>query len=358
MVRKTEILRINSSNFSESISKAAEILKNRGTVAFPTETVYGLGANALDSISVHKIFSAKGRPPDNPLIVHIASKEQVRDISEDIPDNTFLLMDAFWPGPLTLILKRKNFVPDVTTGGLNTVAIRMPDNATAIELIKKAGVPIAAPSANISGKPSPTTAEHVISDLYGKIDAIVDGGAVDIGVESTVVDMTSNKPILLRPGGIGVEDLKKYIPDIETGYNSEKLTDKKVKSPGMKYIHYSPSSKVVLVEGFYRVSDKINQVISDYHKNGLYVGLLVTNETADQITDKNVNIFLLGNRDNIKKVANNLFKGLRTLDNLNLDVIIVDGSIKHEGIGSAVINRLQKAANEIIVLEEGEYIET
>lgn len=358
MVKKTEIFRINSSNFNESIRNAAEILKYGGTVAFPTETVYGLGANALNSDSVYKIFRAKGRPPDNPLIVHIASKEQVTELSENIPDEAFGLMDIFWPGPLTLILKRKKIVPDVTTGGLDTVAIRMPDNRIALELIKKAGIPVAAPSANLSGKPSPTTADHVIFDLSDKIDAVVDGGPVDIGVESTVVDMTSEKPLVLRPGGVGIEDLKKYMPEIEIGYSKEKLTDKKVKSPGMKYIHYSPSAKVILVEGYYRISDKINQIISDYHKKGLKVGLLATNDTADFITEKDVNIFLLGNRDDIKKIASNLFRGLRTLDDIGLNVIIVDGSIEHGGIGSAVINRLQKAATEIIILEEGEHIET
>ncbi|MFP4654419.1 MAG: L-threonylcarbamoyladenylate synthase [Methanohalobium sp.] len=358
MVKKTEILRINSSNFNESIRKAAEILKNGRTVAFPTETVYGLGANALEPDSVYKIFRAKGRPPDNPLIVHIASKEQVMELSENIPDDAFVLMDAFWPGPLTLILKRKKIVPDVTTGGLDTVAIRMPGNRIALELIKEAGIPIAAPSANISGKPSPTTADHVISDLYDKIDAVVDGGPVDIGIESTVVDMTSEKPLILRPGGVGIEDLKIYMPELEIGYSKEKMVGKKVKSPGMKYIHYSPSAKVVLVEGFNGISDTINQIISDYRKKGLKVGLLATNDTADYITEKGLDTFLLGNRDDIKKIASNVFRGLRTLDDSDLDIIIVDGSIEYDGVGSAVINRLQKAANEIIILEKGENIET
>jgi len=353
----TRIITINITNTNKTrqyslIQQAAEIIKTGGTVAFPTETVYGLGANALDPNAVKKIFKAKNRPSDNPLIVHISSKEQIHDLAENIPKTALELADAFWPGPLTMILKRKKIVPDITTCNLDTVAIRMPDNPIALELIKLCGVPIAAPSANLSGRPSPTTARHVINDLGGRIDAIIDAGPVDIGVESTVVDMTSGLPVILRPGRVGIEELKKCIGEVRIGY-TEQSTAKNdiVRSPGMKYTHYSPQTKVVLVEGSgYVVADTIIELVLKHQEDELTCGLLLLNETAKHIAEYITikEMFSLGKKNEPSDAAYNLFAGLRYLDERNVDVIIVDGSLGHEGIGEAVWNRLAKAADEII----------
>jgi len=347
-MKATQVFRINSSTCEEAIAKAARILKEGGIVAFPTETVYGLGADALNPEAVRKIFEAKGRPPDNPLIVHIASKEQLHELARDIPAHAFDLMDAFWPGPLTLVLKRKDIVPDVTTGGLDTVAVRMPDNDIALELIREAGTPLAAPSANVSGRPSPTTAEHVIADLAGRIDAVIDAGPVKIGVESTVVDMTADIPVILRPGGIGIEDIRKHVDEVITGYTEGEISEEEaVRSPGMKYTHYSPLTEVVLVEGsMSAVAARISELIRSYHKKDMRAGLLVTEETAGRVSADE--IFSLGKRDAPEQAARSLFTGLRWLDGRNVDVIVVDGSVRREGIGAAVLNRLRKAANEII----------
>lgn len=373
----TQVFKIDNTNFTQIIKKAGSIIKNGGTVVFPTETVYGLGADALNPDAVAKIFQAKGRPTDNPLIVHIASKEQVHDIAKDIPEQAFELMDKFWPGALTLILKCKVVVPDITTAGLDTVAVRFPDNQIAIGLIQEAGTPIAAPSANISGRPSPTTAEHVIADLIGKVDAIIDGGVVELGVESTVVDMTSDIPVILRPGGISIDDIRRCGIEIAVGYSDRKVEDgEAVKSPGMKYTHYSPQTNVVLVDrninidedkdkdkyhkatNTAAVSAKISEMIKDYHDIGMRVGLMLTEETAYDISSgvcgccgvdiSSCEVFMLGRRDEPADAARTLFAGLRYLDEMDVDIIVVDGSITHEGIGAAVLNRLRKAADEII----------
>ena len=344
----TEVFRIDSINFEETIKKAALILKKGGLVAFPTETVYGLGADALNPEAVLKIFRAKGRPADNPLIVHIASKEQLYDLAMEVPAHATGLMDAYWPGPLTLVLKRKNVVPDITTGGLDTVAVRMPNNHISLELIREAGTPIAAPSANVSGRPSPTDAEHVIADLAGRIDAVIDDGSVKIGVESTVVDVTGDIPVILRPGGIGIEDIRKCTGDAIIGYNDRMVGgEEAVRSPGMKYTHYSPQTEMVLVEGKGgEVSDKISELVAIGHENGMLLGLLITEETASHVSADEM--YSLGERDKPEQAARSLFMGLRWLDSRGLDMIIVDGSVKHEGIGAAVFNRLRKAADRII----------
>lgn len=252
MRTKTQIIHTDDDKFEEELAEAATMIKNGGTVAFPTETVYGIGADALNPDAVAKIFAAKGRPADNPLIVHIASKDEVLELAVDINKNAFLLMDKFWPGPLTLILKTNDHIPKITTGGLDTVGLRMPANNVAIELIKASGTVIAAPSANTSGKPSPTTAEHVIHDLDGKVDAIIDGGDAEIGLESTVVDATREVPVILRPGHISAEDIRNCIGKIEIGYTDKVIENKEIaRSPGMKYTHYSPETRVILVEGEY-----------------------------------------------------------------------------------------------------------
>nr|QNO47467.1 threonylcarbamoyl-AMP synthase [Methanosarcinales archaeon ANME-2c ERB4] len=345
MSRKTRIFRIDT-GYADIGRVAGAIIQEGGTVAFPTETVYGLGADALNPDAVRKIFEAKARPPDNPLIVHISSKEQLHDLVKDIPERAFDLMDVFWPGPLTMIFKRKEIVPDIITAGLDTVAVRMPDNPIALLLIEEAGTPIAAPSANRSGMPSPTTAQHVISDLDGRIDAVIDGGAVKIGVESTVVDMTSEIPVLLRPGGIGIDAIRDVIGEVAIGYLDRLLEEGEVaRSPGMKYTHYSPETKMMLVAGSSSsVVDRISKFVSEYHGRGMRVGLLATEETAEHVIADE--IFILGMRDDIALVASNLFAGIRYLDSRNVDVIIADGSMRDDGIGAAVQNRLRKAADE------------
>ena len=344
----TEVFKVDSSNFDETIKKAALILKKGGLVAFPTETVYGLGADALNPAAVRKIFEAKGRPADNPLIVHIAAKEQLYYFAMDVPAYAAGLVDAFWPGPLTLVLNRKNIVPDITTGGLDTVAVRMPDNHIALELIRQADTPIAAPSANVSGRPSPTDARHVIADLEGRIDAVIDDGSVRIGVESTVVDVTGDIPVILRPGGIGIEDIRKCAGDAITGYTDRVVGEgEAVRSPGMKYTHYSPQTEVVLVEGNgMEVPDRISELVAEGHEKCMRVGLLVTDETTSHISADEM--YSLGERDKPEQAARSLFTGLRWLDGRDVDVIIVDGSVKHEGVGAAVLNRLRKAADKII----------
>ena len=233
------------------IADAGEILRNGGLVAFPTETVYGLGASAFDSDAAKKIYAAKGRPSDNPLIVHICDKGQIKDIAEEIPESAKKVIDNFMPGPVTIILKKKSVVPNDVTAGLNTVAIRFPLHETAQKLIKAAGVPIAAPSANLSGKPSPTKAKHVVKDMTGRIDAIIDGGECNVGVESTIVDFTGEKPVILRPGGVTYDDLKGIGLDVEIDKNilHSIAADEVPKCPGMKYKHYAPNAEVTVVEG-------------------------------------------------------------------------------------------------------------
>lgn len=320
------------------IRKASQIIRSGGTVAFPTETVYGLGANALDGEAVAKIFQAKGRPADNPLIVHISSREMLNMVAEDIPALAFKLMDAFWPGALTIILKRKEGVPDITTGGLDTVAVRMPDHDIALSLISEAGVPIAAPSANISGRPSPTKAEHVIIDMDGRIDAVIAGDECRLGMESTVIDLTVTPPALLRPGGLSLEDIIEATGEIN-------VVDESVKSPGMRYTHYSPKTKLILVEGE-RVSVvvEINRLIHEYRKQGLNAGALVCRESASDIECDTKYIF--GSIDDLKEVASRLFSGLRFLDEAGVDVGIVEGVFPEKREGRAIMNRLRKAAKE------------
>ncbi|WP_091690649.1 L-threonylcarbamoyladenylate synthase [Methanococcoides vulcani] len=348
MKNRTLVFKSGDEDFEAGLLKAADIIRTGGTVAFPTETVYGLGADALNADAVHKIFKAKGRPADNPLIVHIANIDQCSKLAEEIPADAIKLMETFWPGPLTLILKAKDVVPDVTTGGLNTVGLRMPDNPVALELIRRSDTPLAAPSANTSGSPSPTTAEHVIHDLDGKIDAILDGGPADIGLESTVVDMTDKVPTILRPGHVSAEDIRKCVGDVRIGYRDRTLEEGEVaRSPGMKYTHYSPKTKVILIEGNIKdVHKAMTEIVSDCHREGGRVGLFVTEETAKVVNADE--ICSLGKRNIPSQAARSIFMGLRHLDDKEIDLIIVDGTLKKEGIGTAVFNRLRKAADRII----------
>ncbi|TQD23471.1 L-threonylcarbamoyladenylate synthase [Methanolobus vulcani] len=348
MTKETKIFHISEKLEPASLDEAAKILSNGGTVAFPTETVYGLGANALDEKAVMQIFKAKGRPADNPLIVHVASRDDCTSLVREIPEKASLLMDKFWPGPLTIIMNRNDMVPDVTTGGLDTVAIRMPENKIAIELIKRSGKPLAAPSANLSGKPSPTSAEHVIADLFGRIDAIVDGGDVVIGLESTVIDTTSEIPVILRPGKISKEELEDCIGEVKIGYDDKVHPESEtVRSPGMKYTHYSPKAGVILVEGDNEaVVNRIKELLDDLSMRNAKIGLMLTENPEKYFSG--AESFSIGCKDKPEQAAKSLFYGLRFLDLKNVDVIIVDGSFDPRGIGAAVFNRVRKAADMII----------
>ncbi|MGL4742620.1 MAG: L-threonylcarbamoyladenylate synthase [Sarcina sp.] len=327
---------------SNILDEAAQIIKDGGTVAFPTETVYGLGANALDSEAVLKIFEAKGRPQDNPLIIHVASKD-VSEYAKDIPDIAYKLMDEFWPGPLTMILKKKEIIPNRTSAQLDSIGIRMPSSKIALELIKKAGVPIAAPSANISGRPSPTDMQRCIEDLDGKIDCILGGEQSDVGVESTIVDLTVQPPCILRPGGITLEQLQKIDNEIyiDKGILEEKIKEGiKPKAPGMKYTHYSPKAKVRLVRGEEdKTLEKIRKMVHNYRDEGLKVGVMATDETKDLY---DAIVISLGARSDLKHIAKSLFEALRQFDDLGVDIIISE-SFEEKGLGIAIMNRLKKS---------------
>ena len=343
---KTLLLKVNSENPDPAkIQVAAEIIQRGGLVAFPTETVYGLGADALNPVAVVALFEAKKRPLDNPPIVHVADPAEVYELVAEMPRKAQLLMAKFWPGPLTLIFKHSDIVPKETVTGLNTVAIRMPKHKVALELIKQSRCPIAAPSANLAGKPSPTTAQHVYEDLNGRIDAIIDGGATNIGVESTVVDVSVDPPMLLRPGGTPFEALKKVLGDLTLHpfVNAEQeLSLKEIRSPGMRHKHYAPKAEVILVEGKVpAVIAKVKELAESYKLKEAKVGILATDETQTSYQADIVKS--LGSRSNLATVAKNLFRLLREVDSENVDVIIAEG-VSSEGLGLAVMNRLRKAS--------------
>ncbi len=325
------------------INEAGEIIRNGGLVAFPTETVYGLGASAFDADAAKKIYAAKGRPSDNPLIVHICDKSQITDIAAEIPNAAQTVIDKFMPGPVTVILKKKSVIPDDVTAGLNTVAIRFPAHETARRLIAAARVPIAAPSANLSGKPSPTKAKHVIKDMTGRIDAIIDGGDCNVGVESTIVDFTGEKPVILRPGGVTYDDLKAQGIDVEIDKNilQSIAPDEVPKCPGMKYKHYAPNAEVTVVEGEKNaVQQKIKELLDE--TNGKIAGVL-TMYGADYD-----NAVILSAGSTNKEYAKNLFSALREFDELGVEVVFAEFSEK-DGYGLAVKNRLYKAAAQRVI---------
>lgn len=329
-----------------AIEEAAGVLRRGGTVAFPTETVYGLGANGLDEAAVARIFTAKGRPGDNPLILHIATLEELRLLVHEIPPAAEKLMRTFWPGPLTLVMPRSEKVPDVVTGGLDTVAVRMPDHIIAQLLIAKAGIPVAAPSANLSGRPSPTNATAVWDDLRGRIDMLLDGGPSGIGIESTVVDMTAAEPLLLRPGGVTLEELRAVLRDIKVAGIWRGETPQP-KSPGMKYTHYAPRAPVVVVEGSQpAVGAAVAREIKKQQSLGKYVGVMATRETVPEIRADVVKE--MGEARDLLSVAAGLFSVLRSFDDTKADIIIAEG-VSEQGIGLAIMNRLRKAAGYNII---------
>ena len=323
------------------ISLFANMLADGKTVIFPTETVYGLGANALDEDAATKIYQAKGRPSDNPLLVHVADKEDVYDLVENIDDRAKLLMDKFWPGPLTIVFKKKAIIPDRTSGGLDTVAIRMPSDQVARDLIRQAGVPIAAPSANISGRPSPTKPEHIIRDMDGRVDGILVGGPCDYGVESTIIDLSEDLAMVLRPGSITLEMLGKVLGRVDLDPSLKNKDDNiRAKAPGMKYKHYSPQAQVYIVkaddlEGF---AERVDSLCEDNAKKGLKIGVMTMNYDQHSYQAK---VFDLGGSDT--EVAKNLFDSLISLDRESIDIAYVP-YFEERGIGVAIMNRLKKAA--------------
>lgn len=337
----TEIVKLDAANIDETaIERAAEIIKNGGLVAFPTETVYGLGANALDAEASKKIYEAKGRPSDNPLIAHIASLDTLDEIVEDVSDVAKKLIDKFWPGPMTLIFKKKDLVPDSTTGGLKTLAVRFPENEIAKALIEKSGVPIAAPSANTSGKPSPTKGEHVIEDLDGKVDMILDGGVVGLGLESTIIDVT-DKPTILRPGFITQEMLEQVIEEVELDKTIlEKPTeDFAPKAPGMKYRHYAPKTELVIVRGS---AENVAQKIREEAKNKK-IAIITVDQHRDLYEELDAKVVSWGDLENMDEIAHKIFDALRRVDEWGVDIIYCE-AFEEEGLGLAVMNRLTKAA--------------
>ncbi|MBF8983747.1 threonylcarbamoyl-AMP synthase [Lutibacter sp. B2] len=342
---KTKIFEIDDlSTSKDKIKEAADLLIKGGTVAFPTETVYGLGANALDEEAVAKIFKAKGRPSDNPLIVHISKIEQLYELVESVPPIAEKLIERFWPGPITLIMKKSNNVPDIITAGLDTVAIRMPSHAIAKEIIDMAKLPIAAPSANLSGKPSPTKASHVIKDLNGKVDGIVSGGSSQVGLESTVLDITLEIPMILRPGGITKEDLEQVLERVEIDPGIEGVTSDDVtpRAPGMKYTHYSPQADVIIVSGKVdEIVPKIIELTKQKQKEGKKVGIMCTDETKNKYM--NGIVYSMGSREKIETIATKLFDTLRQFDEEDVDLIFAEG-IDRKSVGHAIMNRMIKAA--------------
>ncbi len=346
----TKIVKVDPDNIDYKIIKeASEIINKGGIVVFPTETVYGIGADALNDKAVDKIFMAKGRPQDNPLIVHIADYDELKDLVSDIPENARLLARKFWPGPLTMILNKKDILSDKISAGLKTAAIRLPINKIALALIKESKKPIAAPSANTSGKPSPTEASHVIEDLMGKVDMIIDGGSTDIGLESTVVDMTSKIPMILRPGKITKEDIINVLGNCDYDPAIIKSDEKIIpKSPGQKYRHYSPKAKVILYKG---PIDKIAEIInSDYEKfssEGFRVGIMSTDQTDKNYINKTK--ISMGDRTKPLSISSNLFRILRDFDHMGVDLILAE-AVDEYGLGKAIMNRLGKASSQTIVV--------
>jgi L-threonylcarbamoyladenylate synthase len=317
----------------KAISRAAQIICAGGLVAFPTETVYGLGASAMDPEAVAAIFTAKGRPADNPLIVHVSDWEQVCAVAASVPDRARLLMKLFWPGPLSLILPRSAAVPDQVSAGLPTVAVRMPDHPVALQLIRMAGVPIAAPSANRSGRPSPTSARHVLEEMCGRIEAVLDGGLCRVGVESTVLDLTGPHPVILRPGGVTREALASALgePVLQSVWKGEAAPP----SPGMKYRHYAPRAPLILVTGPRTRRERlIGTLTVFFRKQGVRVCSLNGAPGSNLPEDK-------------ESLARYLYRELRRCDTLKAEIILA-GGISPRGLGAAVMNRLGKAAARVI----------
>ena len=346
---KTKVAIIKNLNEDKDfINEAGNIIKSGGTVAFPTETVYGLGADALNGEAVKKIFLAKGRPQDNPLIIHVSSKK-IEKFVKDVPPVAEKLMDKFWPGPMTIILNKKDIVPDETSAGLSTIGVRMPNSEIALKLIEAAGVPIAAPSANISGRPSPTDVERCIEDLDGKIDYILGGERSDIGVESTIVDCTVNPPMVLRPGGITLEMLRTVDENIviDEALKKKPSADLKPKAPGMKYRHYAPKAHLKIIRGKNeKTIEIIKEMLENYIEKNNDVAILTTDENLNKF-DKGT-VISLGSEKDLSEIAKHLFESLRKCDDIGVQYILCQG-FEEKGVGVAIMNRLSKAAGYDII---------
>lgn len=329
----------NKNDFSE-LELAGNIIKSGGLVLFPTETVYGLGANGLDESAVKKIYFAKGRSSDNPLILHISNMDMLFQIATNISDLEYKLMNAFWPGPFTIILNRKKVVPNIVTANLETVGIRMPSNRIAKELISYASVPIAAPSANVSGKPSGTNIKDIFDELASKVDCIVDGGTCEVGLESTVVRVIDGIPTILRPGKITPEQIKNIagVVKIDNHIFSKLEENEKVLSPGMKYRHYAPISKCILV--YSKDNDLLVNKIKELSLQ--YTRPLILSSTENMSYYGNNLVIDIGSRFNLNEIAKNIFTDLRKVDSFNPDIVIIEGVVQ-EGIGLAIMNRLIRA---------------
>lgn len=336
----TMLIKVDPLKPSEDVlRKAADVIKEGGVVAFPTETVYGLGANCFNVAAVLKIFQIKKRPADNPLIVHIYDKGQLKDLIDQDYQKASKIMDIFWPGPVTLIFRKKLIVPKEVTGGLETVAVRMPSHPVAQKFLKLSGVPIAAPSANLSGKPSPTRVEHVIEDLYGLVDVIIDGGETPFGIESTIIDFSRERAILLRPGPATIEEIQKLIPNLEIPEFLLKKVNEPVRplSPGMTYRHYAPEKPLILVID----EKKLDEVLLKYPD----APIICPQETATRFYGRRT--IILGTLKEPFTIAQNLFHVLRTIDSTAASAAIVIG-FESKGILFSVMNRLRKAASEIV----------
>ena len=346
---RAEVVSMTGENlYMDAIKRAGDILKAGGLVAFPTETVYGLGGNALDPQASMKIYAAKGRPSDNPLIVHIAELEQLEKITTEIPEGAKILAEKYWPGPLTMILPKADIVPRETTGGLDSVAVRFPSDRIAQELIKAGGGFVAAPSANTSGRPSPTMAEHVEEDLGDAIDMIIDGGQVGIGLESTIVDFTEEVPVVLRPGYISLEMLQETLGDVRMD-KGLLITDSSVhpKAPGMKYRHYAPKADLSIIEGNEEdVVACINHLTDEAVAKGLKVGVIATDETKERYAYADV--LSIGSREEEETIAHHLYEVLRDFDDDRVDVIYSEAFYTPK-MGQAIMNRLLKAAGHKII---------
>ncbi len=345
---ETKIVRIKEDHEEKWIEEAGQILKDGGLVAFPTETVYGLGANALDEEAAAKIYSAKGRPSDNPLIVHIADFSDLEKIVEEVPEEAKKLADAFWPGPLTMIMRKNEKVPYGTTGGLETVAVRMPNHDTALKMIRAGGGFIAAPSANTSGRPSPTMASHVAEDMNGKIDMILDGGSVGIGLESTIIDLSEEIPTILRPGFITQQMLADVIGRVEIDAalidNNSKVHPK---APGMKYRHYAPKANMILIRGEKeKVAQKIRQLVEEELKEGRTPGILCAEETAHLYPEGMIK--KIGTLREELTISRHLYGALREFDEEKVSSIFSE-TFETPVLGTAIMNRLMKAAGHQLI---------
>jgi len=343
---ETKIIRIDREHPDGNLIKeAGEVLAKGGLVAFPTETVYGLGGDGLKEDAAGRIYAAKGRPSDNPLIIHIADLDALPVLAVDIPKLAYRLADKFWPGPMTMILKKSEAVPYATTGGLETVAVRMPSDEIAREIIRASGTYIAAPSANVSGRPSPTKAEHVIEDLSGRIEMIVDGGSSDIGLESSIIDLSGEIPMILRPGYITKEDFEQVVASVE--YDRAVLARKPqesvvAKAPGMKYRHYAPKGQITIVEGdAKKVQEKINELTGKSEAEGIRTAVLCAEETKEGYQCQHV--FSLGSLKSEKEISAHLFDALRSFDTEGMQVIYSE-SFENTRLAGAIMNRLRKAA--------------